>query len=417
MIKAVIFDMFETLVTLFEGRTYFGENIAADVGADPAAFRKEWYSIENDRSTGKYTIEEGLKEVLTRLGIYSDGKVRLAALKRRQALSDTFSAIPSGSLKLLQKLKANGIKTGLITNTFSDERDFIRESPLFQYFDVALISYEQGICKPEPEMFSRMTDRLGVSPEECLYVGDGGSKELYAAKDAGMHPLQCTWFHDRAFEPHIPCPILEEFDHAEHPFDVLDHLPDGKTARGNIVLTGMPASGKSTAGIILAKILGMDFIDSDILLQQREGKKLSEIIESEGVDGFLKAEEETLLSINVTDTVIATGGSAVYSEKAMEYLKKRAFICYLEVEKEELVRRLDDIKQRGVVLRENESFDDMFAARKKLYEKYEDFRVPEEGLTSEKTVEKLAEHFKDDRKDYRILHDEKVTKRTVPFVT
>lgn len=393
MIKAVIFDMFETLVTLFEGRTYFGENIAADVSADPVAFRKEWHSIENDRSTGKYTIEEGLEAVLTKLGIYTDEKVKLAAEMRRRALTDTFSAIPCESLKLLQKLKENGIKTGLITNTFSDERDFIRESPLFPYFDVALISYEQGICKPEPEMFRRMISELGVNPGECLYVGDGGSRELYAAREAGMHPLQCTWFHDRAFEPHIPCAILDEFEHADHWFDVLDHLPDGKTARGNIVLTGMPASGKSTAGIILAKILGMDFIDSDILLQQREGKKLSRIIEDEGVDGFLKAEEETLLSINVTDTVIATGGSAVYSEKAMEFLKKRSYIYYLEVAKEELVKRLDDIKQRGVVLRQNESFDDMFAARKKLYEKYADIRVAEEGLTPEKTVEKLAKHF------------------------
>ena len=392
MIKAVIFDMFETLVTLFEGRTYFGENIAADVGADPAVFRKEWHSTEYDRSTGKYTIEDGLEAALSRLGIYSDEKVKLAAGKRHQALSDTFSAIPDESLQLLQKLKANGIKIGLITNTFSDERDFIRESPLFPYFDVALISYEQGICKPRPEMYSRMISKLGVSPEECLYVGDGGSQELYAAREAGMHPLQCTWFHDRAFEPHIPCPVLDEFDHACHWFDVLDHLPDGKTARGNIVLTGMPASGKSTAGIILAKILGMDFIDTDILLQQRKGKKLCEIIENEGIDGFLKAEEEALLSVNVTDTVIATGGSAVYSEKGMEYLKKRSYIYYLEVAKDELVKRLDDINQRGVVLRQNESFDDMFAARKILYEKYADVRISQAGLTPEKTVERLAEN-------------------------
>ena len=226
MIKAVVFDMFETLVTLFEGRTYFSEDIAADVGADTAAFRKEWHYVEKDRSTGKYTIEEGLKIVLERLGIYSEEKVKNAAYKRREALTDTFSAIPDESIQLLKKLKANGIKIGLITNTFSDERDFIRESPLFPYFDVALISYEQGICKPEQEMFGRMTERLGVTAEECLYVGDGGSNELYAAREAGMHPVQCTWFHDRAFEPHRPCQILDEFDHADHQFDVLDYLSE-----------------------------------------------------------------------------------------------------------------------------------------------------------------------------------------------
>jgi putative hydrolase of the HAD superfamily len=394
MIRAVVFDMFETLVTLFEGRTYFGENIAADIGVDPLEFRKEWNSTEKDRSTGKYTIEEALKTVFERLGIFSEEKTELAAKKRRQALSDTFSAIPGESLQLLKKLKANGIKIGLVTNTFSDERDFIRESPLFPYFDAALISFEQGICKPDRELFRRVTELLDVSPGECLYVGDGGSGELYAAREAGMHPLQCTWFHERAFEPHIPCRLLDEFEHADHPFDVLDHLSFGKAARGNIVLVGMPASGKSTVGIILAKILGMDFIDSDILLQQREGKKLREIIESEGVDGFLKCEEETLLSINVTDTVIATGGSAVYSEKAMHYLKRRSDICYLEVSKEELVKRLDDIKQRGVVLRKNEDLDGMFAARKALYEKYADVTVSEKGRTLEKTVQEVLRQTK-----------------------
>ncbi|MBP5608977.1 MAG: HAD-IA family hydrolase [Lachnospiraceae bacterium] len=221
MIKAVIFDMFETLVTLFEGRTYFGEDIAADTGVDPAAFRKEWHSIENDRSIGKYTIEEGLEVVFKRLGVYSEDKVKLASSKRWEALGDTFNAIPEGSKELLKKLKENGLKVGLITNTFSDEREYIRNCPLFPYFDVALISYEQGICKPDPEMFRRMTEQLDVKPEECLYVGDGGSRELYAAREAGMYPVQCTWFHERAFEPHIPCAILDEFDHAGTWEDIL----------------------------------------------------------------------------------------------------------------------------------------------------------------------------------------------------
>ncbi len=227
MIKAVVFDMFETLVTLFEGRTYFGENIAADVGADPVLFRKEWHAIEADRSTGVYTIKEGLEIVLKKLGIYSDEKVELAASKRLEALGDTFSAIPGETVEMLKELKEAGLKIGLMTNTFSDERDKIRECELFPYFDVALISYEQGICKPDPEMFGRMTKRLKVEASECLYVGDGGSKELYAARDAGMRPIQCTWFHDRAFEPHIPCPILDEFEHADHQSDVVKIAVEG----------------------------------------------------------------------------------------------------------------------------------------------------------------------------------------------
>ena len=224
MIKAVVFDMFETLVTLFEGRTYFGENIAADVGADPAQYRREWHIIEKDRSTGKYTIEEGLEIVLKKLDLYSEDNVKLAASKRIAGLTDTFSAIPDETFELLDELKKRNIRIGLITNTFSDERDIIRNSRLMPYFDVALISYEQGICKPDPEMYSRMIKQLNVKPDECLYVGDGGSNELTGAKEAGMHPVQCTWFHDRAFEPHIPCPILDEFEHAGHQRDILDYL-------------------------------------------------------------------------------------------------------------------------------------------------------------------------------------------------
>ncbi|MCR5556206.1 MAG: HAD-IA family hydrolase [Butyrivibrio sp.] len=225
-IKAVVFDMFETLITLFEGRTYFGENIAEDVGADPALFRKEWHAIENDRSIGKYTIEEGLELAFKKLGVYSAENVKLAADKRKENLEDSFSGIPDESIALLQELKKRNIKVGLITNMFSDERDFVRRSEMMQYFDAALISYEQGICKPDLSLFEKMSQLLGVRPQECLYVGDGGSKELYAAREAGMHPIQCTWFHDRAFEPHIPCPILDEFEHVNHQLDVLDYIKD-----------------------------------------------------------------------------------------------------------------------------------------------------------------------------------------------
>ncbi len=224
MIKAVIFDMFETLVSLFEGRTYFGENIAADIGVDPAVFRKEWHATENSRSIGELTIKEALNVVFKKLGIEDEDKVKLVANKRREALNDTFSAIPEDSIKLLEELKKRGIKIGLITNTFSDERDFIRKSPLFPFFDVALISFEQGLCKPDPELYKKMTEQLGVYADECLYVGDGGSKELYAAREAGMHPVQCTWFHEMAFEPHIPCPILDEFPHAVKQADILDYI-------------------------------------------------------------------------------------------------------------------------------------------------------------------------------------------------
>ena len=226
MIKAVIFDMFETLVTLFVGKTYFSENVVADLGLEHEldAYRKAWHATENDRTLGKITFAQGIETALRKLGKYTPEKVKLVISHRLAALQDTFSAIPKESVQLLQELKKRGIKIGLMTNTFSDERDFIKECELFPYFDVPLISYEIGICKPSQEMFDMMTKRLGVSAAECLYVGDGGSRELYAAREAGMNPVQCTWFHDLAFEPHVPCPILDEFEHAEKQLDILKFL-------------------------------------------------------------------------------------------------------------------------------------------------------------------------------------------------
>ena len=127
-------------------------------------------------------------------------------------------------MELLKELKNRGLKVGIITNTFNDERNMIRSSILMPYIDEALISYEQGLCKPDPALYEKMTRLLHVEPDECLFVGDGGSRELYAARDCGMHALQCTWFHDRAYEPHIPCPILDEFDHADSQMEVLKYL-------------------------------------------------------------------------------------------------------------------------------------------------------------------------------------------------
>ena len=224
MIKAVIFDMFETLITLFEGRTYFSENIAQDVGVPLDVFRKAWHSNERERTIGKLSMEEGVALTLKAAGAYSQENTALIVRKRREALGDTFNAIPEQSIELLKTLRQKGILTGLITNTFSDECSMIKASPLFPLFDVTMISYETGLCKPDPAVYKAMIDKLKVKPEKCLYVGDGGSHELYGAREAGMHALQCTWFHDRAFEPHIPCPLLDEFPHADTQMDVVKYL-------------------------------------------------------------------------------------------------------------------------------------------------------------------------------------------------
>ncbi len=221
MIRAVIFDMFETLVTLFEGRTYFSEDIAADMNIPYTDFRREWHATEHDRSIGKYSIKDGLEIAFKKIGVYTEEDVNRIAQKRIDALGDTFLNIPDDSILLLKKLRERNILTGLITNTFSDERDYIVKSELYPLFDVSLISYETGKCKPDREIYRLMVDKLSIDPDECLYVGDGGSRELFAARDFGMHAVQAAWFRDRAFEPHIPCPELPEFEQAYSQMDIL----------------------------------------------------------------------------------------------------------------------------------------------------------------------------------------------------
>ncbi|MCR5338785.1 MAG: shikimate kinase [Lachnospiraceae bacterium] len=164
--------------------------------------------------------------------------------------------------------------------------------------------------------------------------------------------------------------------------------------RNNIILIGMPASGKSTVGVILAKILGMDFVDTDIVIQQREGARLNEIIDAQGVKGFLEKEEQALFSINASHTVIATGGSAVYSDPGMKYLSEGSKTVYLKVELEDLKKRLKDIKLRGVVLRSGESLETMYENRARLYEKYADISIAEQDGSIEDTVQAVLHALK-----------------------
>lgn len=149
--------------------------------------------------------------------------------------------------------------------------------------------------------------------------------------------------------------------------------------RTNLVLIGMPASGKSSVGVILAKLIGYDFIDTDILIQRAEKKRLSEIIREVGVDGFLEVEARVNGSVEADHCVIATGGSAVYSEEAMRHLKKIGHVMYLKVDYETIRKRLGNIKQRGVALREGQTLRDLYEERVVLYEKYADTVIEEKG--------------------------------------
>ena len=138
----------------------------------------------------------------------------------------------------------------------------------------------------------------------------------------------------------------------------------------NIVLIGMPGAGKSTLGVLLAKALGIDFVDTDILIQKSEDKLLQDIIDSDGIDTFLQIEESILLNLNIENSVIATGGSAVYSEKAMINLKENGQFFYLYAPFVEIKKRLDNIKTRGIIIKKGKCLKEVFEERLPLYQKY-----------------------------------------------
>ena len=152
-----------------------------------------------------------------------------------------------------------------------------------------------------------------------------------------------------------------------------------KVGRTNLILIGMPASGKSTVGVILAKVIGFDFIDTDLLIQRAEKKRLAQIIEERGVDGFLEIENRVNASVEADHCVIATGGSAVYGEEAMRHFKKIGHIIYLKVDYDTVSKRLKNIKKRGVALKEGQTLRDLYDERVILYEKYADTTIEEKG--------------------------------------
>lgn len=159
----------------------------------------------------------------------------------------------------------------------------------------------------------------------------------------------------------------------------------------NIVLIGMPGAGKSTIGVILAKSLLYDFCDTDLSIQKQTGKSLSQIINEEGIDAFIKLEEEIICSEAFAGCVVATGGSAVYGEKAMNKLKDNGIIVYLKVSPEELQSRIKNIHTRGIAMKEGTTIKELYEERAPLYEKYADITVECDGKTPEECVDTIIE--------------------------
>ena len=157
----------------------------------------------------------------------------------------------------------------------------------------------------------------------------------------------------------------------------------------NVTLIGMPGSGKSTIGVILAKALRYEFLDSDLLIQKQEKRKLSEIIEQDGPEKFKEIENQVNADIHVTDTVIAPGGSVIYCEEAMEHFKEIGKIVYLKASYQTIKKRIRNPKKRGVVLKEGQTLKNLYDERVGYFEKYADITIDEDGCQIEETIDNV----------------------------
>ena len=165
--------------------------------------------------------------------------------------------------------------------------------------------------------------------------------------------------------------------------------------KNNIVLIGMPGCGKSTIGVVLAKVLGYRFLDADLLIQEQEGRRLGQIIEEEGIQGFDRIENQVNASIQAERTVIATGGSVVYGREAMEHLGAIGTILYIKLPYEEIQKRLGDLNERGITIKDGQTLLDLYRERVPLYEKYAHLTVETDGLELRDSVKRIKEKLEE----------------------
>ena len=222
MIQSLIFDMYETLITHYRSPLYFGEQMANDAGILWDDFKIIWRETDYDRCIGNATLEEVIEKILRKNECYSEKLLTDMVEKRIEAKRECFRHLHEEILPMFSELKKKNILIGLISNCFSEEAKVIRESELFTYFDAVFLSYEQGISKPDVEIFQRCMKKLSVEPSECLYVGDGGSDELETARKLGMEALQAVWYFKE--NNNWQSERKSDFIQLESPLNILDYL-------------------------------------------------------------------------------------------------------------------------------------------------------------------------------------------------
>lgn len=196
--KAVLFDLFETLITEWEHRKYVKSEMCRDLGVDRERFDRHWESLDEARYLGKVGFVEGLRYVSAQCGVPTDEAVlqRMLAL-HIETKSACFEHIDPEVYELLNGLKAAGMKLAIVSNCSAEEVIPMAQSRLASYFDAIILSCEVGLKKPDPRIYREAARRLGVDESDCAFVGDGGSHELEGAREAGMTAIQAKWYTDK----------------------------------------------------------------------------------------------------------------------------------------------------------------------------------------------------------------------------
>lgn len=220
MITTVIFDMFETLVSLFSCENYPGRKVMMDLGLSEEEFYPMWRGSEDDRSCGRTTFEDVVEDIMRTHDCYNRELFDRIVSKRKKALTDAYEHLHPEIMPMLKALKDQGIKIGLITNCFMEEREAMMAREMYGLFDVTCLSCELGVMKPDTRIYDICLERLGVKALDCLYVGDGGSHELEAAAGLGMHVAQAVWYlKDGTTQP---VQRLSDYINLESPMEVVN---------------------------------------------------------------------------------------------------------------------------------------------------------------------------------------------------
>lgn len=220
--KAVIFDMFETLITEWGHEKYTKSKMCSDLDITPEAFIPYWEEKEQDRYLGQINFADSILYACGKCGkVISADTLAMICDKRMKTKSACFEYVNPDVYELLRELREKGLKLAIVSNCSSEEVQVIKESRIYPYFDVVILSYEVGMRKPEQRIYADAMKRLNVRAEECIFVGDGGSNELEGAKGVGMKAIQAKWYTNHHS---VKRENISGFQTAENPLDILKIL-------------------------------------------------------------------------------------------------------------------------------------------------------------------------------------------------